>query len=125
VIVYTAYIRAHAAPVLVPERFSWGALLFGPLWLALHGAWIAAILAFAADAAIGELVPDISGAVLSAALALLLGLFGQDLRRWTLERRGFAMAHIVAAPDAESALVRLLQRRPDLIGPALAVEAVR
>ena len=46
---WTAHIRAGAAPVLVREGFSWGALLFGPLWLAVHRAWIAAVLALAAS----------------------------------------------------------------------------
>ena len=45
---WTAHIRAGAAPVLVREGFSWGALLFGPLWLAVHRAWIPAVLALAA-----------------------------------------------------------------------------
>ena len=49
----------------------------------------------------------------------LLGLFGQDLRRWSLARRGFTLAHMLAAPDEDAALARLLGARPDLVGPAL------
>ena len=41
-------LRPGAAPVLVREGFAWGALLFGPLWLAAHRAWIPAALALAA-----------------------------------------------------------------------------
>jgi hypothetical protein len=45
---------------------------------------------------------------------VLQGLFGNDMRRWSLERRGFACAHVIAARDEDGALVRLLDRRPDL-----------
>jgi hypothetical protein len=45
---------------------------------------------------------------------VLQGLFGNDLWRWSLERRGYTLAHVVAAADSDSALLRLLQRRPDL-----------
>jgi uncharacterized protein (DUF486 family) len=37
---WTAHLRNEAEPVVIPERFSWGALVFGPFWLALHRAWI-------------------------------------------------------------------------------------
>ena len=47
---WTAHTPVRARhPVLVREGFSWGALLFGPLWLAVHRAWIAAVLALAAS----------------------------------------------------------------------------
>ena len=44
--------------MLVREGFSWGALLFGPLWLAVHRAWIAAVLALAASVLIVVLAKD-------------------------------------------------------------------
>ena len=30
--IWTAHERAHASPILVREGFSFGALLFGPIW---------------------------------------------------------------------------------------------
>ena len=42
------------------------------------------------------------------------GVFGRDLVRWSLARRGFDEAHVIAARDADTALARLLARRPDL-----------
>jgi hypothetical protein len=106
--------------VLVREGFSWGALLFGPFWLLSHRAWIPGVLALAAGVALAFAPPPLGG-LMEWLLAWALGLFGQDLRRWSLERAGYDLVHVVAAPDADSALARLLERRPDLIGDALGV----
>ena len=110
---YTAHIREAAAPVLVREGFSWGALLFGPFWLLAHRAWIAGVIVLCADIVL--VVADHSLATLAGLLlAWGLGLFGQDIRRWSLSRRGFALEHVVAARDADAAYARLLAARPDL-----------
>jgi hypothetical protein len=50
------------------------------------------------------------------ALQLLLGWHAHDLRRWRLGRRGWALAHVVAAADAEAALLRAMAEAPRLIG---------
>ena len=121
--VWTAHTRAHAAPVLVREAFSWGALLFGPFWLLAHRAWIAGVLLlclWAGFVLVGlALVPAPLRGVLMLALAWLQGLCGRDLLRWSLARRGFLLAHVVAARNRDDALARLLERRPDLVGEAL------
>jgi lysylphosphatidylglycerol synthetase-like protein (DUF2156 family) len=118
--VYTAHVHPSAPPVLVAEGFAWGALIFGPLWLFAQRAWIAAALALAAVLAILALTDGWAWPVLLAALAWALGLWGHDLRRWSLARRGYVFVHVVAAPDRDAALLRLLARRPDLIGSAAA-----
>ena len=117
-ILYTAHTREMAAPVLVAERFSWGALIFGPLWLAAHRAWIAAIVALLLYMAAAAVPEHAWRPFLAFAVAILLGLLGQDLRRWTLARRGFLLAHVVAARDRDEALARLLAARPDLLAAA-------
>ncbi|CAH2600699.1 protein of unknown function [Rhodovastum atsumiense] len=118
--IWTAYLRQGRPPVLVPETFSWGAALFGPLWLAVHGAWIAAVLALCAGLALGLALPAPAGTLAALALAWFLGLTGQDLRRWSLEQRGWRLAGVVAAPDDDGALARLLEGRPELIAEAVA-----
>ena len=50
------------------------------------------------------------------ALAGWLGLFGNDMRRWSLGLRGFTLLEVVSARDETEALGQLLQRRPDLAG---------
>ncbi len=114
--VWTAHLRQGVAPVLVREGWSWGALLFGPFWLAAHRAWIPAALDFAAGVLVLALTGGPLRSALFAALAVGQGLFGRDLLRWSLDFQGYTLAHVLVARDGEGALVRLLQRRPDLIG---------
>ena len=113
---WTAHVRAGGVPVLVREGFSWGALLFGPVWLLAHRAWIAA----AVDLALGVLAIALTGggtaAAIVVALAIGQGLLGNDLVRWSLDLRGYTLAHVIAARDEAGAAGRLLQGRPDLLG---------
>jgi Protein of unknown function (DUF2628) len=116
--VWTAHIRSGAAPVLVREGFTWGGFFLGPFWLLANRAWIAGVLALCAGVLMAFLVRGPVGTILEFALAWLIGLFGRDLVRWSLGRRGFSQAQVVAAPDGEAALARLLACRPDLIADA-------
>jgi hypothetical protein len=113
---WTAHLRQGDAPVIVREGFSWGALFFGPLWLAAHRAWIPAVLTVAASLLIVLLATEGISAVLMAGVTVMLGLSGQDLRRWSLDHRGYLLAQVIAAPNELGALERLLTRRPDLTG---------
>jgi hypothetical protein len=110
---FTAHTRADTAPVLVKEGFSWGALLFGPFWLFAHRAWIAGAFLLSAWITI-LLIPDPFSASLLIALAWLVGVSGTDLVRWSLGHRGFLLAHVIAAANADAAFARLLAARPDL-----------
>ena len=120
--IYTAHLRPGREPVLVAEGFSLAASLFGPLWLFARGGWIAGSLALAASllfAALGLRLgwPE---ALLWAGFAWLHGLFARDLLRWDLARRGYDLAHVLAARGAEAAYARLLAARPDLLAEARA-----
>src|SRR5207249_2407248 len=97
--IWTAHVRQGATPVLVREGFSWGALFFGPFWLAVHRAWIPAVLTLATTVLIIFLAADGVSAVLLAGLVLLLGLSGHDLRRWSLDHRGYLLTQVIAARD--------------------------
>jgi len=122
---WTAHIRASSAPVLVREGFSWGAFLLGPLWLAMHRAWVPAALALAGGILIVVLLPFGVAAVTMSALAVVLGLSGQDCRRWSMDRRGFMLTQVIAARSEPEALGVLLTRRPDLVGSFLPPGATR
>ncbi len=113
---WTAHTATGRPPVLVAEGFSWGALLFGPVWLAAEGAWLFAAIALALDVALAFFAPAWAMCV----PAFLLGLFGQDLRRMSLDMRGYNLVHVIAASTFDGALARLLARRPDLIADAVA-----
>ncbi len=120
--IYTAHTSPGRPPVLVKEGFSWGAFLFGPLWLLAYRAWVPGVLALCVWIAVGVLVPKPFVGAAIFTLHWAVGLFGRDLRRWSLARSGFLLVHVVAAPDEDTALANLLQRRPDLIGDALGAE---
>jgi hypothetical protein len=123
--IYTAHLRARRPPVLVKEGFSWAALLFGWIWLLFHRAWVPAVVVLAANVLIGVQTAGGARVVLEIALALLLGLTGRDLVRWSLARRGYTLAHVLAARDADSALARLLTGRSDLAASFLPPEQAR
>lgn len=120
--IYTAHTKPRRPPVLLREGFAWGGFVFGPLWLLAQGAWIAGVLALCADTLAWGLLHDGLRFPALASIGWLVGLFGQDMRRWSLERRGFHEVHVIAAPDEDTALARLLDRRPDLIGDAVLAE---
>jgi hypothetical protein len=122
---WSAHVRAGTAPVLVREGFSWGALIFGPIWLAVHRAWIPAAISLAAFVIVGFMTQDAVQAALLAALIVLLGLSGYDLRRWSLDQRGFLLAQVVTGSSELDALAHLLERRPDLKGSFMPPEAAR
>ncbi len=103
--------------MLVPEGFSPWALLFGWLVLLRRGSWLVAALAGIAALLIGVLARLVPGTwVLLPGLNLLVALFAHDWRRWELHQAGFVPGPIVAGPDPDSALLRLLSLRPDLLG---------
>ncbi len=116
---YTVHLRAGRAPVLVREGFAWGALVFGPLWLLVHRAWIPGVLGLCLWIALRLLLPAPFAGAVTLVLAWMFGLFGNDLRRWSLERAGYLLLHVVAARNQETALARLLDLRPDLLADAV------
>ena len=112
---YTAHLAPHREPVLLAEGFSWGAFLLGPIWLLAKRAWIPAILLFAVNVALVALLPPWARLPSLAATMVLTGILGRDWVRWGLERRGFQLAHVLAARDGDTAFARLLAARPDLV----------
>ncbi len=111
---WTAHLKQGAEPRLVREGFSLWAMIYGPFWLAFHRAWIPAVLMLCAGV-LSVLLPGPLDAIAPLALAWATGLFGRDMVRWSLARQGWLLAHVVAAPDEEAALARLLAARPDLV----------
>ncbi|MBY0338153.1 MAG: DUF2628 domain-containing protein [Acetobacteraceae bacterium] len=107
----TAAPAAGTPPLLLREGFSWAALVFGPLWLLRHRCWLAGLGTLAVILGGGALM----GAPWTLGAHLLLGFHGQDLRRWTLARRGWRLAHVVVGADEDSALARLLLNQRHLV----------
>jgi hypothetical protein len=88
----------------VRDGFSWGAALFGPLWLLWRGFWlalivyivVAAVLAFAIEVlGIGEQ----ARVLIYLAVHLLMGFEADTIERWTLGRKGWQMIATVSGRD--------------------------
>ena len=97
----------------VKDGFSWVALFFAPLWALYHGLWLvlgAWVVVSLAIGAIGDLVSMGAGQVLSLAFSLLFALEANQLRRWTLQRRGWELAGIVVGRDREDYERRYFER---------------
>ena len=113
--IYTAHLKADREPILVREGWSSFAALFWPFWLLAQRAWLPGVVLLAVTALIRFAAPPGLQPVFSLALAVLTGVLGRDVIRWSLERRGYVEAHVLAARDEDGALGRLLAVRPDLI----------
>lgn len=107
--IYTSHAKPGAPPVLLAEGFSWGAAVFGWVWLLLRRAWVPAILVFAAWALAWRLGRALGNGAPMLGLFLLQGFCGRDLLRWGLERRGFMPGPVVAAADEDAAFGRLAE----------------
>jgi hypothetical protein len=92
--------------VFIKEGFTWWGFLFGPLWLLFNRLWFefALVLLVAGVVAAGLVqlgLKDQAPGIVSWLLMLLIGFEGNDLRRWRLERKGYAFLASVAGRDPE------------------------
>jgi hypothetical protein len=116
--IYTTHVKPGAAPILLREAFSWGAVLFGPLYFAVNRAWIPAAFSLAASVLIGVLTPPAYAGPLSLGFLVIQGFLARDALRWSLAQRGYTEGPVVAAASGDEALARFLAARPDLISSA-------
>lgn len=103
---------------LVREGFAWPAFIFGPLWLIANRMWLV-LAGFAALWTLVQLVfmvlPGGAKAVGLAWLVISLGfgLEANELRRWTLARRGYRTIAAVAGNSLDECEHRFFQSWPD------------
>lgn len=114
--VYTVHVRP-ADPggaedtVFVREGFSFWAFLFQVLWALYHRLWLVA-LGFLVIGVAGEVLSGLPGLpegasfVIGLGIAVLIGAEANNLRRWTLRRRGYKHVDVVAAHDLDEAEIR-------------------
>ena len=100
--------------VFIKEGFSWPALLFSFLWAIWHRLWLVAIGILGLSILIG-LIVEIAGAdglvrtAVSLGLAFIVGFTANDLRRWTITRKGMREIDVVIGGSSDEAMVRHLQ----------------
>ena len=101
---------AAAAVKVVPSGFSWLAALFTPLWLLWHRLWwglagyVALMLALTLVYTWVD-IADPADLLIGLAIAFLFGASAADLRRWHLARAGWPLVAIVAARNAQEAML--------------------
>lgn len=99
--------------VFAREGFAWWALWLPFLWAPFHRLWLVSLgwLGVAASIqAIDVLVSEVAGTVLSLAFALWFAAEAQDLRRWTLERRGWRLIGLASGADLDEAEARFFAK---------------
>jgi hypothetical protein len=97
--------------VFLREGFSWWALIFPLPWLVIKGMWIVLLMALGIQFAIWGLAEalEFSAAmrlILSLSINLILAFEGNNLLRWTYERRGFEELGLVHGDDLDEAEYR-------------------
>lgn len=110
--------------VFVPEAFSWMAFIVPLFWLLFHRMWVVAAIFFAVFSMVSAVgiwlgLSSWVMVLLDAALSLFIALEGNELRRWSLERRGFKMINIISGrskPECELEFFRRLTAEKS--GPA-------
>ena len=104
---------------LVKEGFSWPGFFLTAIWALWHRLWLIALALLAVSVVLNlgtaklGLDPAVRG-VLSLGFAVTVGFVANDLRRWALERRGYAYERTVSGDNRESAERRFLDDAPDL-----------
>ena len=124
--------------VFIKEGPAWAALFIPVLWALWNQLWLVTAAIVALEllvAGIGSItsLPASTMVPVSLLLNLLIALEGNELRRWTLERRGYGLVGLVTAPSPyEAELIffeRLLnekspeKRTPSPVPPALRLSA--
>ena len=109
-IIYTVHEPGHPAQGIearadtiefVKEGFTIWGFLFGPLWLLYNRAWLAFILTLILMAGVAAVLvqlelKDQAPAIVDILVSLIIGFEGNNILRWSLQRKGYALLGSVA-----------------------------
>jgi hypothetical protein len=104
--------------VFIKEGFCWPAFFFTAIWLLFRRLWLVFLLYVVASAAIYYLTAKISPAVTWAVVllfGLLVALEANNLRLWTLERRGYRFVGVAAGHRMAEAEFRFFSTWPGVV----------
>ena len=115
--IYTVHHRSEVAgsltglseeAVFVKEGFSWLAFFIPAIWLIYKRMWWVLAGLMVVEIALTALIAlsglgDGSAIAVSTAINLIMGFEGNDLYRWSLARRRYKLAAIVAGGGLEEA----------------------
>ena len=94
--------------VFIREKFTFWGFVFAPFFLLWRRLWLAfaayvVLVAILAGLYAGLGFPSEGCIALLVLAHLFVGVEGNDLRRWALERRGFRMVEVVSSPERVTA----------------------
>jgi hypothetical protein len=113
----------HAAKfAFVRDGFSWGAFIFGLIWMLWHRLWLVSVLFVLFAGALTAAVvlarfPTPAIVAVWVLLKLLLGLEASTLRRWTLQRRHWRDMGTIVGDTREEAERRFFGRWIEATAP--------
>jgi Protein of unknown function (DUF2628) len=104
---------------LIKEGFSWPAFFFSFAWALWCRLWLVAAGMFAAEIAVTVAISSLGSdrwaqTAISLGFAMIIGLVANDIRRWTLFRRGYLEIAVVSGEDLDAAERRFWEQRPQL-----------
>ena len=104
-----------AATIFVREGFAWAALVAPALWFLYHRMWLVLVgylmVVVAVNVGLGALdLPGPANAIVHAVLQAMFATEANDLRRWTLARRGYDIVAVVIARSLVDAETRYFRR---------------
>jgi len=100
----------------VPDSFSPLAFLFSIPWLLIHRMWLVLLGYLAASLVIEGLAFGLGGAaaaIAGFAIAVLFGFEAQNLRCWSLQRKGWRLLAVSEGANREEAEYRFFAKRTD------------
>ena len=122
--VYTVHLRRQGLDpdrdiVLVKEGFCWPALFFSLLWALWCRLWWVALGLLVVEVMLSGAVAllgldPLSEIAMSLGCAVIVGYVANDLKRWTLRRRGFVEVAVVVADGRDAAERRFYDLNPEL-----------
>ncbi|SON53712.1 hypothetical protein HDIA_0171 [Hartmannibacter diazotrophicus] len=110
--------------VLVKEGFSWPALIVAPLWLIWHRMWwvlLGYVVAVVLIGVLGQGLGEDARTMLEIVFAIGFALEANDLRAWSLERKGWRLAGLIEGRDLDTVERRFFEawlQRPAKTAPA-------
>jgi hypothetical protein len=109
--------------VFIRDGFSWAAFLIAVPWMLYRRMWLVllgyVVIAIAAAFLLSSVSDEVS-AVVMILLSFLFSLEANNLRRWTLERRGYRMVGVAEGRNMEEAEVRYFSGQ-DVFEPRRAI----
>ncbi len=108
------------AYIFVKEGFSWPALLIAELWLLFRRMWIVFFAYVAVALVLTAINRQVGGPLPGVFLVLAHFVFameGNQLRRWTLRRRGYRLVDVVEGASLYEAELRFFLDWPDEAAP--------